>query len=115
MIPRSEKDVKDGLSHTLLLAEKRMNIAHLGKMQAHDNEGYTCGWNHDIMRYTNRMFLPDFRHPSDPGDDRFGSSHPGGMNIALVDGSVRMLTYSMDTTMFAYLGNRSDGNVVTLP
>lgn len=113
--PRRFSDITDGTSSTLLFAEKRMNVQLLKQFQANDNEGYTCGWNHDIMRYTDRMFLPDFRHVSDPGDDRFGSSHPGGMNIALVDGSVRMLPYNTDATIFSNLGRRADGNVVSLP
>lgn len=115
LIPRKLRDITDGTSSTLLFGEKRMNVQLLRQFQANDNEGYTCGWNHDIMRYTDRNLLPDFRHPSDPGDDRFGSSHPGGMNIALVDGSVRILTFSTDATIFSNLGRRGDGNVVTLP
>ena len=109
------KDIIDGTSHTLLLGEKRMNLQLLGKMQANDNEGYTCGWNHDTMRFTSRVPLPDFRHASDPGDDRFGASHPGGMNIALCDGSVRFLAYSIDQVNFARLGQRNDGETVELP
>ena len=48
MQPVYVKQVTDGLSKTLLLAEKQMNVQLLGQMQANDNEGYTCGWNHDI-------------------------------------------------------------------
>jgi prepilin-type processing-associated H-X9-DG protein len=47
--------------------------------------------------------------------DRFGSSHPGGMNIALCDGSVRFLSYSIPLDMFKRLGNRRDGQTVQLP
>ena len=103
------KHVTDGLSKTMLLGEKRMNVAMLGKMQANDNEGYTCGWNHDTMRYTARAPLPDFNTGSDPGDDRFGSSHTGGMNISLGDASVRFLEYAIDLDVFKRLGHRADG------
>ena len=116
MIPRKEKDVKDGLTHTLLLAEKRMNIAHLGKMQAHDNEGYTCGWNHDIMRYTEREPLPDFRGTfGDLGGDRFGGPHDGVFAAVMADTSIQFLSYDISLTTFSRLGHRADGKVVQLP
>jgi hypothetical protein len=104
--------IADGTSNTLLLSEKRMNVSLLGQMQANDNEGYTCGWNHDIMRFTTREPRPDFNHPSDPGDDRFGSSHPGGMNISLCDASVRFLSYGVALDVFKRLGCRADGYAV---
>ena len=113
--PRRLADITDGTSSTMLFGEKRMNVQLLKQFQANDNEGYTCGWNHDIMRYTDRILMPDFRHASDPGDDRFGSSHPAGMNIALVDGSVRMIPYNVDAKIFRNLGRRADGEVVSLP
>lgn len=114
--PRRLSDITDGTSSTLLFGEKRMNVLFLKQFQANDNEGYTCGWNHDIMRYTDRILMPDFRDASgDPGDDRFGSSHPAGMNIALVDGSVRLLPYNVDATIFRNLGRRADGEVISLP
>jgi hypothetical protein len=109
MEPVKIGQISDGTSNTLLLSEKRMNIGLLGQMQANDNEGYTCGWNHDIMRYTAREPRPDFVHASDPGDDRFGSSHAGGMNIAQADTSVRFLTYDVELDVFKRLGCRADG------
>lgn len=116
MIPRKEKDVKDGLSSTLLLAEKRMNIAHLGKMQAHDNEGYTCGWNHDTLRFTQREPLPDFRGTfGDLGGDRFGGPHDGVFAAVMADTSIHFLSYDISPTMFSRLGHRADGQHVQMP
>ncbi len=108
--------IRDGLSNTLLLGEKRMNVMFLGRMQANDNEGYTCGWNHDTLRYTNRVPIKDFADPGgNPGDDRFGSSHSGSFNIALADGSVRSLVYSVDATVWQNLGDKQDGQSFKLP
>jgi prepilin-type N-terminal cleavage/methylation domain-containing protein len=107
--------VTDGSSNTLLIGEKRLNIQNLGKYQNDDNEGYSSGWDHDVMRYTDRAPLPALRHADAHGDGRFGSSHPSGFNIVLTDGSVRFLSYTIDVTIFKYLGERSDGQTVQLP
>jgi prepilin-type N-terminal cleavage/methylation domain-containing protein/prepilin-type processing-associated H-X9-DG protein len=108
-------DVKDGTSNVMLLGEKRMNVSMLGKFQANDNEGYTTGWNHDTVRHCDRVPQADFQFGTAPGDDRFGSSHPGGLNIALTDGSVRFLIYTVELETFRRLGNRNDGEPMQLP
>ena len=114
MRPTRMADIRDGTTKTLLLGEKRINLSMLGKLQANDNEGYTCGWNHDIMRHTNREPRPDF-HGTGIGEDRFGASHPTGFNISLVDGSVRFIPYTIDSEIFRRLGHRADGQHVELP
>lgn len=113
--PTSIAKIPDGTSKTILISEKRMNVGLLGRMQPNDNEGYTTGWNHDTMRFVGRSPLPDFMHATDPGDDRFGSSHTGGMNVALADGSVRFMTYGMELDVFKALGVRMDGMATQLP
>lgn len=110
-VPRSLRDVLDGTSNTMLVGDKRLNLAFLGSPQEDDNEGYTAGWNSDTMRNTDKIPLPDFIGLGD-GDDRFGSSHPGVFQIALTDGSTRSVSYSIDSHLFELLGNVSDGEVV---
>ena len=108
-------DIRDGTSNTILLGEKRICLSLLGTLQANDNEGYTCGWNHDIVRYTHVEPRPDFTTPQQVSDDRFGSSHAAGVNFAFCDGSVRFVSYSIATDAFQRLGDRSDGQVVQVP
>lgn len=109
--------VRDGLSNTLLLAEKRYNLNCVGRLAVNDNEGYTCGWNHDTLRYTSRQPMPDFYSDDcgDAGNDVFGSSHPGGFNAVLGDSSVKFFSYEIDLTTFRNLGHRADGRAVVLP
>jgi prepilin-type N-terminal cleavage/methylation domain-containing protein/prepilin-type processing-associated H-X9-DG protein len=109
--PLRFRDLTDGTSHTLLVGEKRLNLAFLGLPQDDDNEGYTAGWNEDTIRRTDQGPRPDFIGMGD-GEKLFGSSHPGGVNFALADGSVRSISFFIDRSVFEYLGNRSDGQVI---
>ena len=43
------------------------------------------------------------------------SRHPGGVNAALGDGSVRFITETIDVKTFQYLGGRDDGNAIQVP
>jgi prepilin-type N-terminal cleavage/methylation domain-containing protein/prepilin-type processing-associated H-X9-DG protein len=102
--------ITDGTSNTLLIGEKRLNFGLLGTIQSDDNEGYTCGWDHDVMRFSDRAPLPDGR--TGDGNQRFGGLHPGTFNVVLVDGSVRNLPYTIDLEVFRRIGNRRDGQSV---
>lgn len=108
--PSRPRDIKDGLSHTLLAGDKRLNVANLGKTQRDDNEGYTVGWNSDTLRRTDRGPKPDYRGGSDDfGDKRFGGSHPGSLNMVLADGSCQAISYDIEDEVFQRMGEREDG------
>jgi len=47
--------------------------------------------------------------------DGFRSRHPGGVNFAFADGSVRFVSQTIDHQTFQYLGCRSDGEVPNWP
>lgn len=113
----SISDVRDGTTNTFLIGEKRLNSFYFGQMHTHDNEGYTCAWNHDTLRYSTREPRPDYRLDDgmNTDGDRFGSSHSSGVNFAMCDGSVRFIPYSVDLQTFTRLGNKQDGLVVQLP
>jgi prepilin-type N-terminal cleavage/methylation domain-containing protein/prepilin-type processing-associated H-X9-DG protein len=113
--------IVDGLSNTLLAGDKRLNLTFLGQLQSDDNEGYSDGWDHDVMRFTGTAAadgdtiappLPDYFAPTGNGQQRFGSSHPAGFNVVFCDGSVRFLQYSINPITFSQLGTRDDGQVI---
>ncbi len=107
--------IRDGLSNTLMFGEKRMDWTNLGSYQSDDNEGYSCGWDHDTMRRVALDPRPDTNNGSGWGEERFGSSHPGGFLGANADGSVRFISYTIPLAMFTNYGTRNDGQVVDIP
>ena len=78
-----------------------------------DDQSLFIGDDADIRRRT--MFAPR----RDPGNydeiQLFGSAHDIGCNIAFADGSIRFISYQIDSEVFRHLGNRHDGNVAILP
>jgi hypothetical protein len=105
-------DVTDGTANTLIFGDKRLDKANLNNYQSDDNEGYTSGWDHDTIRRTAIQPMPDSNNGSSWGEERFGSSHPTNFMVALVDGSVRSVSYSISLTTFSNLGSRNDGQVL---
>jgi len=112
--PITTAAVRDGTSNTILVGEKRLNQVGLGNFQGDDNEGYTSGWDHDVIRRTDREPRPDPNAAGAWGEERFGSAHPAGFQVVLADGSVRFLSYDIDLTNFSRMGQRSDGETVFL-
>src|SRR5712691_4900493 len=111
--PIDTAKITDGTTYTIIVGEKRLDVRNLGNYQTDDNEGYTSGWDHDVMRDTTIQPRPDSNN-GEYGEVRFGSSHSGVFQVAFADGSVRSLNYSIDLTLFSRLGQRNDNKPVTL-
>jgi prepilin-type N-terminal cleavage/methylation domain-containing protein/prepilin-type processing-associated H-X9-DG protein len=105
-------EITDGTSKTLLVGDKRMNVAALGQWQEDDNEGYTAGWDEDTMRTTDQTPAADHVGDQLSGEQLFGSSHSGIANFVFADGSVHEISFEVDQNVFECLGNKSDGNVI---
>jgi prepilin-type N-terminal cleavage/methylation domain-containing protein/prepilin-type processing-associated H-X9-DG protein len=122
-------DITDGTSNTLLVGEKRLKRDKFG-FSYDDNEPYVSpGWETEIVRFaTTDPDQPSSHGPSrdidvttdppftdpDSGLHQFGSSHAGGINAVLADGSVRQIRFNPDPTAFTYLCRREDGHVLNL-
>jgi prepilin-type N-terminal cleavage/methylation domain-containing protein/prepilin-type processing-associated H-X9-DG protein len=91
----NEKSIPDGASNTVLLAEKRLDLARLGESVQDDDQGYVAGWDWDEIRWALNPPSPDPNDERRP--DRFGSAHPGGMNAVFADGSVRTIPYTIQS------------------
>jgi prepilin-type N-terminal cleavage/methylation domain-containing protein len=107
--------ISDGTSVTLLVSEKRLNLSNLGQPQPDDNEGYTCGFDDDTIRSTAHPPAQDFHGTTFDPLVRFGSSHPVGINALMADGSIHVISYSIDAATFSLLGGISDGGPSSVP
>ena len=131
-------DITDGLAYTLFLAEKRAEPAEpeLGWMSGTRatlrNTGTPPnGTDADSPSITGPPLpaRPDGTIPDRPPTPRkpspiatsptyvggFGSQHPDGLvNAALGDGSIRVISESIDPQLYQRLGNRADGQLVDL-
>ena len=108
--------IRDGTSNTILVGEKHLHKSHLGGTSVYftDNEPVVnVGWESDLFRRGKDTPIPD--KSQDSGFTlRFGSSHNGGINVVLVDGSVHFITWQVDPTNFLSLCQRADGKPVKI-
>ena len=124
-------DIFDGSSNTLLLGEQSDFLVNdtdgsLVEVRADGNHGFNMGARH--LEFEPRIFnLTVLAHPinhkdfidvlatgggGNQGPNRpLTSPHPGGVNVALADGSVQFLADSLDRDILFNLADRNDGNV----
>lgn len=105
--------IRDGLSNTLFAGEKGLNPDWYATGQsAGDNETMYVGVNGDTVRMAN-VGLPA-QQDTRGGDfyNAFGSAHAGQFATVRCDGSVHLLSYDVDPTIYGRLANRRDGEVI---
>ncbi len=109
-------EVRDGTSNTFLIGEKYLNPNSYETGSAgSDNEPIYTAADWDAYRLTTTSYpaIQDRAGYMDASNN-FGSCHAGGFGVVMCDGSVQNVSYSIDTTIFSYLGARNDGNVARL-
>ncbi|MDY3561941.1 DUF1559 domain-containing protein [Gemmata sp. JC673] len=98
--------VTDGLSNTLVIGEKRLHSERYQTGDWCDDQGYSDGWDNDIVCLARSPFGRD--EPRSPYAE-FGSAHRSGMNAVFGDGSVRHLRYGLTADVLVALADRRDG------
>jgi prepilin-type N-terminal cleavage/methylation domain-containing protein len=117
-----DSNITDGASQTILVAEKYVcPDAYSTGTDTGDNDGWDLGYDSDIIRFgpalplTSPMTQPTRDTPglqTATTSTSFGSAHPSGFATALCDGSVKMISFTVDPTTFSNLCNRADGNPI---
>jgi prepilin-type N-terminal cleavage/methylation domain-containing protein len=106
-------DIRDGTSQTLLIGERR----YLSTLNG-DVTSSWCGTITSDIEYLPYQSLPHVR--VFPGDgindnDRFNSRHPGGVHFLVADGSVQLLSDSLDRSVYYALSTPAGSESVSLP
>ena len=118
-------DCQDGLSKTVLLGERIpaydwtamyfFSIMNAATTNLPPN--YQLIWNMNNANACPRMQTDDLRPAGNNGDCHipmggYMSEHPGGINVALSDGSVRFISDEIDYAIYQYLGDKADGHIL---
>jgi prepilin-type N-terminal cleavage/methylation domain-containing protein len=111
-------ELTDGLSSTILLGEKHIQISALTNNRANTVDSndfcvYACRLAGSVTRLGGPN-SPLALGPKDSYRNQFGSWHPSVCQVLLADGSVVALRASMSATVLGYLCSKKDGNPVTL-
>ncbi|MFO0890736.1 MAG: DUF1559 domain-containing protein [Isosphaeraceae bacterium] len=121
-----QRDIRDGLSQTLMVGERSPNVAEATWVGAIPGIGLCTNprWPIRDCEPANVMVLahtgpsPDQAWVDVPnykgaGADDFWSLHPGGANFLFSDGSVRFIKETVDPRIFSFLSTRAGGEVVS--
>ncbi|MDO4573621.1 MAG: DUF1559 domain-containing protein [Planctomycetia bacterium] len=106
-------EIRDGLTNTYLVGEKYHNSdTYETNGSSNDDNGAYIGADRDNCRCTKvASDTVPMQDRSGYGNDdyRFGSCHAGGFGMAMCDGSVHRVVYSIDSKVHYCLGVRNDG------
>jgi hypothetical protein len=109
----SLEQILDGSSQTLAVGECRLDPGTVGKRGAiwAGMRGPTDStlWLSDTVWWLNAE--PDWLI-NGPGEQAFSSQHPGGVHFVLGDGSVRLISETIDGLTLEHLAARNDGESV---
>jgi prepilin-type processing-associated H-X9-DG protein len=114
--PMRAADITDGLSYTLFVSERLVTLAMRRNLPNSQRSGYL--FSQDVVAFTGianvktYLPLPDTAPIERLDDDQFGAAHPGGINAAFGDGSVRVVRYSISPATWIAIGGRNDGGIV---
>jgi prepilin-type N-terminal cleavage/methylation domain-containing protein/prepilin-type processing-associated H-X9-DG protein len=116
--PARMAEVTDGLSNTLLIAEKWIHPQYYS-VPPPDYEWTDSGYLGGFAHWTTMRCSMGGPHPDAQGDyanlhywQMFGSPHPGGINAAFGDGAVHAISFNIPNGVFQLLCRKSDGQVV---
>ena len=107
-------DILDGSSQTILLGEYRADDDELGWVSGtRAILRNTDHFDENNFLNNNRYHVGRSMGPAGPLEVRgFGSSHPGGAQFVFADGSCKMVSDSIASSVLQQLGHRADGKLL---
>jgi len=110
--------VLDGLSQTYLVGEKAMDALKYDTGDCFGDRSPLVGWvesrtaTHSYVRYA--AMTPKLDHrDSCLACHNFGSAHPAGWNVAMADGSVRLMSFSLDLALHRAMASVDGREVIS--
>jgi prepilin-type N-terminal cleavage/methylation domain-containing protein/prepilin-type processing-associated H-X9-DG protein len=124
------EEIEDGASHTILIGEKFVtsdlgwasgtsaSLRNTGTPPNNVRPPRFGGLGSDLAEDepvdddSGEETTPDTQPPAPPVGG-FSGYHPGGVNVALADGSIKFLKSSTSLRIMRLLGNRADGEIIS--
>ena len=102
------KDATDGLSKTIMFAERRAELA---------SKASFVGYEYVTVYTQYRINSSSLNLTANAGNNACiaASNHQGGATFCMGDGSVTFLNESIDFQLYNYLGNKADGQPASVP
>ncbi len=117
--PLTIASVTDGLSNTVLIADRRIRPEYYAGPNHRNMLGYADGRSDEstAVSLVGDIQLPPSLDrtqdtPNKYGWSEFGSAHPNALPVAFADGSVRPIRYSIDPDIWILLCVRNDGRSI---
>jgi hypothetical protein len=104
------KDVSDGLSKTIMLAERKADLSGFGGVSGSQYYGVSTQG-----RINSPDINPTAAHTNTTNLRYAASYHPGGTFVCMGDGGVRFLDESIEFALYNALGGRADNIQASLP
>ena len=109
--------ITDGTSNTYLAGERYISTDNYddGNDPSGDWSPYTghswniCRWTYHDPANPGNSYFPRQDMPGYAQPRIFGGPHANNFNMALCDGSVRQISYTIDPQVHCWLGDRRDG------
>ena len=123
--PTKIRDVQDGTSNTIAVGEGYTRFARAINGPTHPNANDFPVWIGTNDQHQNVVAETNLNHIPNGGgalpdttlsqfDDCFASAHTGGVMFLFADGSVRFITENINMQTYKNLGDKADGNVVSI-